>query len=91
MFLGGNLAEVEPILVIILDNEAFEVPTMPQVPEVFGEKVEHSFVGGKEVESISKVEIPPKFMKVWEKPNQEKRRAPIPVVAAEAPRSCPAL
>ena len=45
MLVGGNLAEVKPVLVLSSDDEALEVLVVPLILKVFREEVEHSFIG----------------------------------------------
>ena len=56
--MGGNLAEVDLILVVNLNDEA------PIIHEAVREEVEHSFIGGEEVDSSSYIEKSSKLMKV---------------------------
>ena len=64
---------------------------MPPIPEVFKEELDHSFVGGDEVDSSFEVKTAPKLMNVQDKPDQEKRQPPTSVAAIKAPSSCPVL
>ncbi|GFZ19307.1 hypothetical protein Acr_28g0000120 [Actinidia rufa] len=69
-----------------------KVLVVPLIPKLFGEEVEHSFVGeGEEVDSSSEVKIPPKLLKVQEKSGQEQPRAPLPAAVAEVDSSRPTL
>ena len=77
MLAGDNLAEVEHVLILSLDDEAVEVLVVPLIPKVCEEEVEHSFVGVREeVDLSSKVEMPLKLLKVGKARSREATGSP---------------